>query len=505
MVRSAVAVAQPAERRQRERVRGSARGRTGGAGETGPGAPRRPTAGDHDRGHRRGARSRRAARRRDRHDRSAPDDRPRPPTTTATSRSQARPASSHVRADFAGFKQRGARSSTSRAGGAAKLDFALATAPLLNETIVVVGSRTPRTNVETTVPVDVITTEEIARSGRTETGRDPATSWRRRISRCRRRSPTAPTTSIPASLRGLGPDQVLVLVNGKRRHRSALLQHQRHVRPRHGRHRSQRDSRRRDQADRDPARRRRVAVRLRRDRRRDQHRDQGRHRPRRHLERGRHHRVARRRRSSRARRTTASRSARRASSTSPASSSSATRRTAAASYTGPVLLERPGDGRRAARASKRAHPQGLRDADRRGRRRRRDGRVRHGAADVGRPRRSTASAISSHRRGDAGGFYRFPVQDDARTSPQFYPNGFLPLILPTMDDNAVTVGMRTQGRRGTSTRRSRTARARSSSTSTTRSTRRSAPRARRRSTPARSSRPRPSRTSISSASSTRRR
>src|SRR5690606_2676688 len=27
----------------------------------------------------------------------------------------------------------------------------------------------------------------------------------------------------PASLRGLGPDQVLILVNGKRRHRSALL------------------------------------------------------------------------------------------------------------------------------------------------------------------------------------------------------------------------------------------------------------------------------------------
>src|SRR4029077_11522473 len=27
----------------------------------------------------------------------------------------------------------------------------------------------------------------------------------------------------PASLRGLGPDQVLVLVNGKRRHRSALM------------------------------------------------------------------------------------------------------------------------------------------------------------------------------------------------------------------------------------------------------------------------------------------
>jgi iron complex outermembrane receptor protein len=35
----------------------------------------------------------------------------------------------------------------------------------------------------------------------------------------------------PATLRGLGPDQVLVLVNGKRRHQSALVREQQH-RPR---------------------------------------------------------------------------------------------------------------------------------------------------------------------------------------------------------------------------------------------------------------------------------
>ena len=38
-----------------------------------------------------------------------------------------------------------------------------------------------------------------------------------------RRSPTAPTRVRPATLRGLGSDQVLVLVNGKRRHTSALV------------------------------------------------------------------------------------------------------------------------------------------------------------------------------------------------------------------------------------------------------------------------------------------
>ena len=63
------------------------------------------------------------------------------------------------------------RTVTVVAGQSATADFDLATAPLLNETIVVVGSRTPRTNADSPVPVDVVTAEELARSGRTETGR----------------------------------------------------------------------------------------------------------------------------------------------------------------------------------------------------------------------------------------------------------------------------------------------------------------------------------------------
>src|SRR4029077_18850185 len=93
---------------------------------------------------------------------------------------------------------------------------------LLNETIVVVGSRTPRTNIETTVPGDVITADEIAGDGHTETGRILASLAPSFIA--------APQTIAdgtdhvdPAALRGLGPDQVLVLVNGKRRHKSSLL------------------------------------------------------------------------------------------------------------------------------------------------------------------------------------------------------------------------------------------------------------------------------------------
>lgn len=132
-----------------------------------------------------------------------------------------KPGNLRLRADFSGFSSQELPAKV-EAGATAKLDFQLATIPLLNETIVVVGSRTPRTNVDTTVPVDVVTGDEMARSGRTETGRVLHTLAASYIS--------TPQTIAdgtdhvdPASLRGLGPDQVLILVNGKRRHRSALL------------------------------------------------------------------------------------------------------------------------------------------------------------------------------------------------------------------------------------------------------------------------------------------
>ena len=127
----------------------------------------------------------------------------------------------HVRADFAGFRSE-ERAVNVTAGATAKLDFALITAPVITQTIVAVGSRTPRTNVDSPVAVDVITSEDLSRSGRTETGRV--------LSQLEPSYLSVPQTIAdgtdhvdPASLRGLGPDQVLVLVNGKRRHRSALL------------------------------------------------------------------------------------------------------------------------------------------------------------------------------------------------------------------------------------------------------------------------------------------
>ena len=89
--------------------------------------------------------------------------------------------------------------------------------------IIVTGTRrTDRTVADSPVPVDVLNADAIATSGQTETNKilnDLVPSF------------NFPQPSIadgtdalrPATLRGLSPDQTLVLVNGKRRHVSALL------------------------------------------------------------------------------------------------------------------------------------------------------------------------------------------------------------------------------------------------------------------------------------------
>ncbi|NNK81423.1 MAG: TonB-dependent receptor plug domain-containing protein, partial [Flavobacteriales bacterium] len=90
--------------------------------------------------------------------------------------------------------------------------------------IIVLGTRASnRTNLESPVPVDVIDVSKISRAA-------PQTSINQLMHM------TAPSFSSntqtisdgtdhidPAALRGLGPDQVLVLVNGKRRHTTSLV------------------------------------------------------------------------------------------------------------------------------------------------------------------------------------------------------------------------------------------------------------------------------------------
>ncbi|WP_199555359.1 TonB-dependent receptor plug domain-containing protein [Sandaracinobacteroides hominis] len=91
------------------------------------------------------------------------------------------------------------------------------------DTIIVTGTRrVDRTVADSPVPVDVVSLTAIQNSGTTETGR----ALRDLVPSFSFPQPTITDgTDVirPASLRGLGPDQTLVLLNGKRRHLSALL------------------------------------------------------------------------------------------------------------------------------------------------------------------------------------------------------------------------------------------------------------------------------------------
>lgn len=91
------------------------------------------------------------------------------------------------------------------------------------DTLIVTGTRvTNRTVAESQSPIDIITPETLEATGTTEL----ATALARALPSLNFPRPAVAdgTSGVrPAQLRGLAPDQVLVLVNGKRRHISALV------------------------------------------------------------------------------------------------------------------------------------------------------------------------------------------------------------------------------------------------------------------------------------------
>src|SRR5205085_2770365 len=102
-------------------------------------------------------------------------------------------------------------------------DYALVRGVSQLDPAVVVGTRShDRTVLNSPVPVDVLTPTEIRATGQVETSQ---------IIQALAPSFNFPRPTIadgtdhvrPSTLRGLGPDQVLVLVNGKCRHTSALV------------------------------------------------------------------------------------------------------------------------------------------------------------------------------------------------------------------------------------------------------------------------------------------
>lgn len=109
------------------------------------------------------------------------------------------------------------------ASGTVNVDIALGVSAFELNEVVVVGARTrPRTVTESMVPVDVIPVREITQQAETNIDfmlRNVIPSYNvstQPIS-------DAATISRPANLRGLASDHTLVLVNGKRRHRGAVI------------------------------------------------------------------------------------------------------------------------------------------------------------------------------------------------------------------------------------------------------------------------------------------
>jgi iron complex outermembrane recepter protein len=89
--------------------------------------------------------------------------------------------------------------------------------------VTVVGSRgKPRTDVERPVPVDVVSAEDLQQTGQTDLGQQVQfTSPSFNSAKYGINGTT--NYADPATLRGLSPDQVLVLVNGKRRHQFSAI------------------------------------------------------------------------------------------------------------------------------------------------------------------------------------------------------------------------------------------------------------------------------------------
>ncbi len=112
---------------------------------------------------------------------------------------------------------------------AAATDMKVALTPSSStlDAVVVVGTRNPgRTALNTPVPVDVIALSSVQRT-LPQNDLNQMLTYLAPSFQSNRQSSSDGTEHIdPASLRGMGPDQTLVLINGKRRHTTSLLNNQ---------------------------------------------------------------------------------------------------------------------------------------------------------------------------------------------------------------------------------------------------------------------------------------
>ncbi len=132
------------------------------------------------------------------------------------------PGTYTVTVEASGFEAATASDVELMAGQAVVRNFSLELGAVTTS-IVVVGSRAePRSVTESTVPVDVIRTDDFTSQG----SRDLATQLRTVVPSFNINTQPisdAATVVRPANLRNLAPDHTLILVNGKRRHRAAVI------------------------------------------------------------------------------------------------------------------------------------------------------------------------------------------------------------------------------------------------------------------------------------------
>lgn len=126
-----------------------------------------------------------------------------------------------VRASFVMYKQ-AEKTVNLKVGDSLKLDFKLEPGFSIDESVSLGSKSKPKSLLYNTVPVDIISSEELANSSQAELSQ--ALHYLLPSFHSTHQTIADGTDHIdPATLRGLGPDQVLVLVNKKRKHASALL------------------------------------------------------------------------------------------------------------------------------------------------------------------------------------------------------------------------------------------------------------------------------------------
>jgi iron complex outermembrane recepter protein len=109
-----------------------------------------------------------------------------------------------------------------KTGDSTEVNFVLETSFSIDEPISLASRAAPTTSLKTTEPVDVITNQQIQNLSHLELSQ----VLQYLVPSFHSTSQTIAdgTDHVdPATLRGLGPDQILVLINGKRRHNSSLL------------------------------------------------------------------------------------------------------------------------------------------------------------------------------------------------------------------------------------------------------------------------------------------